>query len=146
MAEAPQLSEECKAAIIADTESAYATWKAGCTEEQKAAAHAMMERYNAEPAFKAEKMTQVNQMFTDADTNGDGILDRSEWAVFHQKSNEMKVAEGNYVDDRADREQTKYAVLNLINPAQEGVTMADIRQSMVAAHPRWEELRIADGL
>ena len=146
MAEAPQLSEECKAAIIADTESAYATWKAGCTEEQKAAAHAMMERYNAEPAFKAEKMTQVNQMFTDADTNGDGVLDRSEWGVFHQKSNEMKVAEGNYVDDRADREQTKYAVLNLINPAQEGVTMADIRQSMVAAHPRWEELRIADGL
>ena len=85
-------------------------------------------------------------MFSDADANGDGTLDATEWAVFHQKSNEMKVAEGNYVDDRPDRCQTKYTTLNLINPAQEGVTMDDIRQSMVHAHPIWEELRIADGL
>ena len=60
MAEVAQLSEETMAHIRADTESAYATWKAGCTEEQKTAAHAMMERYNNEPNFKAEKMAQVD--------------------------------------------------------------------------------------
>ena len=41
-------------------------------------------------------------MFSDADANGDGTLDATEWAVFHQKSNEMKVAEGNYVDDKKE--------------------------------------------
>ena len=112
-----QLSEETKAAIIADTDAAYATWKAGVTEEMKAAAVAMMERYNNEPNFKAERLGQMTEMFNTADANGDGILDAAEWAVFHQKSNEMKQAEGSFVDNREGRCESKYAICNLINPA-----------------------------
>ena len=54
----------------------------------------MMERYNNEPEFKAQKMTQMTDMFNAADSNGDGILDATEWAVFHAASNKSKVDEG----------------------------------------------------
>ena len=88
MAQVAQLSEELKADIIADTEAAYATWKAGVTEEQKQAAIAMMEQYNNNPEFKTQKLAKMTEDFNASDANGDGRLDAAEWAVFHQKSDE----------------------------------------------------------
>ena len=50
-------------------------------------------------------MASLAEMFNSSDTNGDGRLDRAEYAVFHQKLIDDSKANGTFAEPRADAEE-----------------------------------------
>ena len=143
---APLISAELMAAINEDMEGIYNCWKTTCTEEQKEAALRSMTEFNNNPNFKAEKMARQTELFNQADANNDGVLDAAEYETYYSSNDADKTAKGEWTDPREGRGAAQYALANQINPAQEGVTFADIETLIAAAMPKMAELRAADGL
>ena len=91
-------------------------------------------------------MARQNEIYTQADANGDGLLDAEEYKTYYDLNKAEKTAEGSWVDPREDRATTQYTVINRINSDQEGVSFADIETMIRVGMPRMAELRAADGL
>ena len=76
-AQAPAIPAATLEKLTARATAQYASWKATSTPEQKTAGLAKLERFKNDEAYKTEEMGKFTKMYTDADTNGDGRLDRT---------------------------------------------------------------------
>ena len=90
-------------------------------------------------------MAEYAKMFSDADANGDGVLDEAEYRVFMAAGVAKGRSEGHFVDDSEEKIARGYALGNRVTPGVEGVSMADIGATMPIYHAKFNELKAADG-
>ena len=141
-----QFDAEMTAAIEADAVESYNTWKANSTEEQRAAGFAYLQQMQQDEEFKATKMAEYSKMFSDADANGDGVLDEAEFRVFMAATTAKARSEGHYVDDSEAKIARSFALANRVTPGVDGCSMSDMFAPMTLYHTKFEELKAADGL
>ena len=141
-----QINEELAAAINDSMVEVFNLWKTTCTEEQKAAALRKMDEYTSNPNFEAEYHARQMELFTAADANSDGLLDAAEYVTYYNSAIAEKTAAGEWTDPTEDRAATQYALMNRVNPAQDGITYDDVKAFIAASMPKMAELRAAEGL
>ena len=141
-----QINEELAAAISDSMVEVFNLWKTTCTEEQKAAALRKMDEYTSNPNFEAEYHARQMELFTAADANSDGLLDAAEYVTYYNSAMAEKTAAGEWTDPTEDRAATQYALMNRVNPAQDGITYDDVKAFIAASMPKMAELRAAEGL
>ena len=91
-------------------------------------------------------MAEYSKMFSDADVNGDGVLDEAEYRVFMAAGVAKGRSEGHYVDDSEEKIVRSYALANRVTPGVEGLSMSDMFAPMALYHTKFNELKTADGL
>ena len=69
-------------------------------------------------------MEKMNKCWTDADTNGDGKLDRAEFGNFNAAMNAMKTEEGCWTEPE-NHDDEEYEIMNGISEG-DGFTMAEM--------------------
>ena len=102
-----------------------------------------MERFKNDEAFKAEHIQKLNKAWTDADTNGDGKLDRAEMGTWAVAMRAMKDEEGEWCD--SDHDDQDYEIFNSVGEG-DGFTMAELFACFKPWHVKFDELKAADGL
>ena len=140
-----QFDAEMTAAIEADAVESYNTWKANSTEEQRAAGLAYLQQMQNEE-FKNARMAEYTKMFSDADANGDGVLDEAEFRAFSAASFVKARSEGHYVDDSEEKIARSFALANRVTAGVDGISMSDMFAPMALYHAKFNELKAADGL
>ena len=142
-AQAPAIPAATLEKLMARATAQFASWKATSTPEQKASGLAKLERFKNDEAYKNEEMAKFTKMYTDADTNGDGKLDRAEYTVFADAVRAAKAAEGEW-DDQENFDDVDYEMMNSISEG-DGFTMADMWTIFGPWMAKFEELKAADG-
>ena len=142
----PQISEQLIAQIHAEVTATYGVWKANSTQEQNTASDEMCEKMQSDPAYREYKMARATEIFSGADSNGDGVLDAAEYEAYTQLNNEEAAREGRWYDTREGQCQAMYNLINQVNPDREGATQAEIFQFYGPFFAKWKELKSADGL
>ena len=140
-----QFDAEMTAAIEADAIESYNTWKNNSTEGERAAGLAYLEQM-ANEEFKNQKMAEYTKMFSDADANGDGVLDEAEFRVFMAASTAKARQEGHYVDDSEEKIVRSFGLAQRVTPGVDGASMSDMFAPMALYHAKFNELKAADGL
>ena len=140
-----QFDAEMTAAIEADAIESYNTWKTNSTEGERAAGLAYLEQM-ANEEFKNQKMAEYTKMFSDADANGDGVLDEAEFRVFMAATAVYARAEGHFVDDSEAKIVRSFALAQRVTPGVDGISMSDMFAPMAMYHAKFNELKAADGL
>ena len=114
-----------------------AKYEAMNSEEDRASNKALGEAMMADEEKKQAWAAKVAGFFTEADANGDGALDGTEWTAFVAKMHEAAKAGGMKIPDiDAADEQTRFGIFDRWNPESNGVTLADYwgcwKESMAA--------------
>ena len=68
-------------------------------------------------------MARAAEIYAEADANGDGVLDASEYETYMRLNNAEAEREGTWADTREGRAAQSYALANQINPEREGCSM-----------------------
>ena len=111
MAEAGALPAATLEKINARATAQFATWKATATAEQKATGLATLEKFRNDEAFKAQHMEKFNKAWTDADSNGDGKLDRAEFGAWAAAMRTLKTEEGDWFEAE-NHDDEDYELMN----------------------------------
>ena len=101
----------------------YNEWKTTATEEQKQSGLEKLQRYKTDEAFKTEHLKKMAQAFTDADADGDGMLNLAEYRVFDAAMRKMKVDAGEWHE--SDHAEENWNIGNSLSD-DDGVTMAEL--------------------
>ncbi len=120
-----QLSEELKARAVACARASYAHWVAGCSAEQKAKGKADHEQFKNDPEVGAREMARVQNDWTTADANADGLLDLAEFKVYQAAQRTNLEKNNTYAGEREGGDEETYNTCNGANPATNGVSFAD---------------------
>ena len=128
---------ECNALV----DEAFNHWKNNATEEQKTVGLNEMNRFLTEPEFMAAQVAEMNEQFTAADVNNDGLLDQAEYMTFFTAMNASAAARGNYIDTRPETPTNDFACMQKATPGVDGVSLADFNNGMGVWMARFEELK-----
>ena len=124
MAEAGAIPQATLDMINTRATAQYNEWKNGATEEQKASGLAMLQRYKTDEAFRTEHQGRMATAWTDADADGDGMLNLAEYRVFDAAMRKFKVDAGEWHE--SDHAEENWNIGNSLSAA-DGVTMAELR-------------------
>ena len=91
-------------------------------------------------------MAEYTKMFSDADANGDGVLDEAEYRVWMAAATAKGRSEGHFVDDSEEKIARTFALANRVTPGVDGISMSDMFAPMALYHAKFNELKTADGL
>ena len=91
-------------------------------------------------------MAEYTKMFSDADANGDGVLDEQEFRVWMAAAAAKARSEGHFVDDSEEKLVRSFAIGNRVTPGVDGLSMSDMFAPMALYHAKFNELKTADGL
>ena len=100
--------------INARATAQFAEWKANATAEHKAVGLAKLERFKNDEAFKAEHIQKLNKAWTDADTNGDGKLDRAEFGAWAAAMRTVRAEEGDWCEAE-NHDDEDYEMMNSVS-------------------------------
>ena len=75
---------------------------------------AKMERFKNDEAFKAEHIQKLNKAWTDADTNGDGKLDRAEFGAWAAAMRTVRAEEGDWCEAE-NHDDEDYEMMNSVS-------------------------------
>ena len=124
MAEAGAIPQATLDMINTRATDQYNEWKTTATEEQKQSGLEKLQRYKTDEAFKTEHMNKMAQAWTDADADGDGMLNLAEYRVFDAAMRKIKVDAGEWHE--SDHAEENWNIGNSLSAA-DGVTMAELR-------------------
>lgn len=115
----------------------YANFFKSLTEEEKAKRQQLVQRSDD---LRADMEQFMQETFTAADANGDGLLDQAEYTEYCRASIEQSDARFGRVGPPFDeaRHQLEYECWNAITPGTDGLTLDDIKAAM-------GEARVATG-
>ena len=125
----PELSEEIKARLQPHIDDSAAHYSANITPEQTQLANAQAHGL-ADPAKLQQSKDEVNKLWSDCDTNQDGLHNAEEHVAFSQAMVERQRATGGFVDDRPGRDEWYaqiWAIINDVTPGVDGITVSDWR-------------------
>ena len=88
-------------------------------------------------------MQMMNKAWSDADTNGDGKLDRAEFGTWSAAMRAHKASEGEWNEPEVN-DDTDYEIMNGVSEG-DGFTMAEMMQVFGPWMAKFEELKAADG-
>ena len=123
MAEAGAIPQATLDMINTRATAQYNEWKTTATEEQKQSGLEKLQRYKTDEAFKTEHLNKMAQAFTDADADGDGMLNLAEYRVFDAAMRKMKVDAGEWHE--SDHAEENWNIGNSLSD-DDGVTMAEL--------------------
>ena len=104
---------------------------------------AKLERFRNDEEFKNQRMQMMNKAWTDADSNGDGKLDRAEFGTWAEAMRAVKVAEGEW-NEPENHDDEDYEIMNSVSEG-EGFTMAEMMSVFGPWMAKFEALKAADG-
>ena len=104
---------------------------------------AKLERFRNDEEFKNQRMAKMNKAWTDADSNGDGKLDRAEFGNWAAAMRTMKTEEGEW-NEPDNHDDEDYEIMNGISEG-DGFTMAEMMSVFGPWMAKFEELKAADG-
>ena len=119
-------------------------WFNALSAEQQAAARADRQAATTDETVKAERMAEMMATFQAADTNQDGLLDKTEFADFMGKMSQNATARGVAAMSESDvDEEMKEKVWGFFNgqtAGTDGVSAADVGAAIQAIGTRTREL------
>ena len=122
---APQYPAEVVAELNEMAAEGFEYWRTNSSDAQRAVGQEELRKMAEEPAFMEQIMKELNECFTGADANSDGLLDLEELKAFNAAFQALGEARGNFEDRRPESITRSYACLNQITPGTDGVSMAD---------------------
>ena len=144
------MADQIDPAIMADIDimakAEFDFWKDNATPEQRAAGVAEMERWTNDPEFAAAEGEKMQKFFTESDVNNDGRLDLAEYRVFISKLQADGASRGQFVDNPPGSDEQGYNIMNRLDPANDGITMAEFGMIMEISVAKSQELKAAAGL
>ena len=102
-----------------------------------------LRKFREDEDFKNQRMARMTKAWADADTNGDGKLDRAEMGTWAVAMRAMKAEEGEWCD--SDHDDQDYEIFNSVGEG-DGFTMAELFACFKPWHVKFDELKAADGL
>ena len=123
---------------------AYTNWKSKATEEIRAAGLAELERFKTDANYATERLTKFAEMFQAADADGNGRLDRAEFAVLMEKVHEEAKAKGQFVEPIPEHQDRIYELYNEIAGGEEGFTYENQLAFSGKMMAMYGELKAAD--
>ena len=121
----PELSAELMARFVEMQARNIAFYEANATEAQKALALAQIEQFKSDPAFAAEEMDRMAQLFSESDADGNGRLNQAEFRAFYDKIIANAAAKGHFHAEHDGQVDTMYALYNEAAGGEEGFTYQD---------------------
>ena len=79
---------------------------------------------------KQERMAKLGEAFTQADANGDGLLNAEEYLTFQTLMQNAAAERGDFVDRRDGYPAKWFALANRVNGETDGATMQDFMTVM----------------
>ena len=88
-------------------------------------------------------MAKMTQMWNEADTNGDGKLDRAEYATWEAAMKADKATIGEWVEPESHADED-YAIFNSVSEG-DGLVLMELYTCFGPWMAKFEELKAADG-
>ena len=143
MAEAGAIPQATLDMINTRATAQYNEWKTTATEEQKQSGLEKLQRFKTDEAFRTEHQNTMAQAWTDADADGDGMLNLAEYRVFDAAMRKIKVDAGEWHE--SDHAEENWNIGNQLSEG-DGVSQEDLRAFSAPCAAKFNELKAADGL
>ena len=101
-----------------------------------------LRKFREDEDFKNQRMARMTKAWADADTNGDGKLDRAEMGTWAVAMRAMKDEEGEWND--SDHDDQDYEIFTSVSEG-DGFTMAEFFTCASKWMAKFDELKAADG-
>ena len=93
-----EMNEEQTAQFKVLVKEGFDWWMSKATPEAKTAADALLARYTSDQEFAAAEGAKCATAFSEADADGNGLLNLAEYEVFITKMEENDRAQGTFVE------------------------------------------------
>ena len=127
-------------------EEGFNKWRDNTTDDQKAQGLEQLNKFKTDEEYRNTEIAEFTQRFNDADANKDGVLNRDEYLVCNKASEARELEKGNWAMNDDEYAGRFYAAANMITPATDGITMADMMQAITVIMAKNDELKAAAGL
>ena len=104
---------------------------------------AKTKQFHEDEEYKNKMMQGINDAFTNADANQDGLLDENEFKAFQDKLIAEAQERGEFTDDRADVNAKWFTLSNRVNPDTNGMSLMDFFTVMGVSIAKQMELKAA---